>query len=270
MRYDFSENVGVEEFSKKFYEEIDRRFFSDAATYLPSNKIHFDALIDFDSLKNKRVLEIGVGMGSHAGLLAARAREYVGIDLTDYAVEATKRRMKCFGLDGPNVQIKQMDAEKMEFADESFDFIWSWGVIHHSSNTRQILSEMHRTLRPGCTATLMVYYRNIWNYYIYAGFFGGVIKRHLFQTGSLHRTRQYEIDGALARFYSIPEWRALCSENFTVEDIRIMGSKTEIVPLPGGRLKNGVLAAIPNPAARFLTNTCRFGTFLVSTLRKPA
>ena len=268
MRYDFTETVNVEEFTREFYEEIDRRFFHDARPYLPYKKLPFEALIDFESLANKDVLEIGVGMGSHAQLLAPRARSFTGIDLTTYAVNSTSRRMKQFGLDKPNIRILQMDAEKLEFEDNSFDFVWSWGVIHHSSNTRQVLKEIHRILRPGGRVTTMVYHRNFWNYYIYAGFFGGIVKRHWFRTGSLHQVRQTEIDGALARFYTIPEWKALISEFFTVEDVKIMGSKSELVPLPGGRVKSAVLDAIPDAAGRFFTNSCRLGTFLVSTMRK--
>lgn len=268
MRYDFGDRIEHPEFSREFYEEIDRRFFSDAEKYMPSKKVPFDALIDFEALAHQDVLEIGVGNGSHAQLLASHARSYNGIDLTAYAVRSTSERMKRFGLDGPNVTIQQMDAERMRFADESFDFIWTWGVIHHSSNTRQILSEMRRVLRPGGRAVTMVYYRNLWNYYIYAGLFGGLIKGHLWKTGSLHQTRQHETDGAIARFYSIPEWRGLVREFFTVEDVSVCGSKPEIVPLPRGRLKNGVLKAIPDSVSRFMTNNCRMGTFLVSVLKK--
>ena len=268
MRYDFTETVEVEEFTREFYEEIDRRFFSDARPYLPYAKLPFEALIDFDSLANKDVLEIGVGMGSHAQLLTPRCRSFTGIDLTTYAVESTSRRMRQFALDGPQVKVLQMDAEKLEFEDNSFDLVWSWGVIHHSSDTRQVLKEIHRVLRPGGLVTTMVYHRNFWNYYIYAGFFGGIVKGHLFRTGSLHHVRQTEIDGALARFYTVGEWKDLVSEFFKVEDLRIMGSKSELVPLPGGRVKGAILSAIPDSVGRFFTNSCRMGTFLVSTMRK--
>lgn len=268
MRYDFSEGVEVQEFSREFYEEVDRRFFSDAATYLPAKKHPFDSLIDFGSLAEKDVLEIGVGMGSHAQLIASHAKSYTGIDLTDYAVTSTTTRMRTVGLDKPSVRVLRMDAERMDFPDGSFDLIWSWGVIHHSSDTRQILKEMHRVLRPGGRAVTMVYHRNFWNYYIYSGLFGGVIKGNLFKSKSLHKVRQTEIDGALARFYTVPEWKDLVSEFFTVEDVRILGSKTELVPLPGGGLKNAVLGVFPDSAGRFLTNTCKLGTFLVSTLTK--
>jgi SAM-dependent methyltransferase len=268
MRYDFTEKVDVQEFTREFYEEIDHRFFRDARPYLPYRQLPFEQLIDFESLATKDVLEIGVGMGSHAQLLAPRSRSFTGIDLTDYAVKSTSERMKRFDLDKPHIKILRMDAENLEFDDGSFDFVWSWGVIHHSSNTRRILQEIHRVLRPGGRATTMVYHRNFWNYYIYSGFFGGIIKRHLFRTGSLHEVRQTEIDGALARFYTVPEWKDLVSEFFDIEDVRIMGSKSELVPLPGGRLKNATLRAVPDSAGRFFTNTCRMGTFLVSSFRK--
>lgn len=268
MRYDFGDRIDYPEFSREFYEEIDRRFFSDAKKYMPWKTLPFDALIDFEALRNRDVLEIGVGNGSHAQLLASHARSYTGIDLTNYAVRSTTERMHRFNLDAPSVEIRQMDAERMEFPDESFDFIWTWGVIHHSSNTRQILREMQRVLRPAGHAVTMVYYRNIWNYYIYAGLFGGLMKGHLWKTGSLHRTRQHETDGAIARFYSIPEWKKLTSEFFTVEDVSVYGSKPEIVPLPRGRVKDSILKIIPDSMSRFMTNKCRMGTFLVSILKK--
>jgi SAM-dependent methyltransferase len=268
MRYDFTESVDVKEFTREFYEEIDRRFFSDSRPYLPYDKLPFERVIDFDTLRGKDVLEIGVGMGTHAQLLAPRSRTFTGIDLTSYAIESTSRRMSLFGLDKPGLKILRMDAENLEFDDNSFDLVWSWGVIHHSSDTSRVLDEIHRVLRPGGTVTTMVYHRNFWNYYVYSGFFGGVVKRHLFRTGSLHHVRQTEIDGALARFYTIPEWRALISERFAVESIRIMGSKSELVPLPGGRAKSTLLKVIPDPIGRFFTNSCRMGTFLVSTMKK--
>lgn len=268
MRYDFTDRVEAPEFSKKFYEEIDRRFFSDAETFMPWKRTPFDALIPFEALQEKDVLEIGVGNGSHARLLAERARSYTGIDLTDYATQSTKRRMSVFGLDSRRVNVQQMDAERMTFADESFDFIWSWGVIHHSANTRKILEQMRRVLRPGGTAITMVYHRNFWSYQVVAGLFNGILNGKIVRTGSLHKSRQQIIDGAIARYYTIPEWEALVSDLFTVEDVRIYGSKAELIPVPAGKVKNVVKAALPNSLCRLLTNDCKLGMFLVSTLKK--
>jgi ubiquinone/menaquinone biosynthesis C-methylase UbiE len=67
-----------------------------------------------------------------------------------------------------------MDAEHLAFPDASFDFVWSWGVIHHSSNTWQIVGEIQRVLKPGGTAVIMVYHRGWWNYYVWGMLIGPV------------------------------------------------------------------------------------------------
>ena len=270
MRYDFSDRIQAAEFSREFYQEIDTRFFSDVREFMPWKSIPFDSLIDFESLRDKDVLEIGVGNGSHAQLISASSRSYTGIDLTNYAVRSTSERLRQFELAGPNVKVTRMDAESMDFSDESFDLVWSWGVIHHSANTRRILEEVHRVLRPGGVAITMVYHRSLWNYYVFAGLFSGVFQGTLLKTFSLHKTRQRIIDGAIARYYSIPEWKALTSDLFTVEEIKVHGSKSELIPLPKGRLKAALKSAIPDSFGRLVTNRCKQGMFLVSTLRKPA
>jgi SAM-dependent methyltransferase len=272
MRYDFSAKVQAKEFTEEFYREIDARFFSDVRTFMPWKNIPFDPLIDFQSLGNKDVLEIGVGNGSQAQLISPFTRSYTGIDLTDYAVTSTTKRLQFLRNNDegkrPPPAILRMDAEKMDFADASFDFIWSWGVIHHSSNTRGILEEMHRVLRPGGYAVTMVYHRSFWNYYIFAGLFGGVLRGKFPQHGLVHNARQQLIDGAIARYYTRPEWQTIVSDLFTVEDIRIYGSKSELLPMPSGKLKDRLRRALPDSCGRFLTNHCKLGMFLVSELKK--
>jgi SAM-dependent methyltransferase len=270
MRYDFSKEIAAEEFSKEFYQEIDERFFSDVKTFMPWKRVPFDPLIEFDSLHDKEVLEVGIGNGSHAQLISSFARSYTGIDLTEYAVRSTTKRLQHLDGDQPHGNVSRMDAENMSFPDNAFDLIWSWGVIHHSANTRKIVEEMHRVLKPGGVAITMVYHRNLWNYYVVAGLGGAIFQGTLLRTRSLHQARQQFIDGAIARYYTIPEWKDLVSDLFFVEEIRIYGSKSELIPLPAGRVKAVVKSVIPNSLGRLLTNQCKMGMFLVSTLRKPA
>ena len=89
MRYDWTARLEAQEFSSEAYDEIDRRFFSVARQFMPWTREPFDALIPFDQLPQMDVLEIGVGSGSHAQLLARFAKSFTGIDLTEYA---TRRR----------------------------------------------------------------------------------------------------------------------------------------------------------------------------------
>lgn len=266
MRYDWNQPIPFDEFSKEFFEEIDRRFFANVKQFMPWRKTPFDPLIDFDSLAEKDVLEIGTGNGSHALLLARHAKSFVGIDITDYAVKSTTERMRHFAID--NARIVRMDAEHMDFGNESFDYIWTWGVIDHSANTEAILKEMQRVLKPGGIAVTMVYHRGFWNYYVSEGLFRGIIKGDLWKTRSFHKFIQKHTDGAFARFYSASEWRSLTSQYFVVKRILVYGSKAEIVPLPGGKIKTALLTLVPDLLSRFLTNQCRFGSFLVSVLEK--
>lgn len=265
MRYDFTDRIPHPEFSAEFYEEIDRRFFQDAHEYMPWRTVPFDPLIDFPGLRDKDVLEVGVGNGSHAALLARHAKSFTGIDLTDYAVNSTSKRLQLFGIPGT---ILQMDAEQMSFPDNSFDFIWSWGVIHHSADTERILAEMARITRPGGRIITMVYHRSVWNYYVIGGLIHGLARGRLLKYKSLHATVQHQIDGAIARYYTTAEWRALASRYFKVDSIRVCGSKLQLLQMPPGRLKDTARRLLPDAVARFFTNACGWGTFLVSELSK--
>ena len=95
------------------FAEIDRRFLSSARKYMPWRNVPFDTVVPFDELTGKNVLEIGVGLGTHAQLLAAHCNSFTGIDLTSHAVDMTARRLKLRGLSG---NVLQMDAEFMNFA----------------------------------------------------------------------------------------------------------------------------------------------------------
>lgn len=112
---------------------------------------------DFSSAAGKRVLEIGVGMGAdHLEFAKAHPASLRGIDLTERAVEFTRDRLELHGF-VPAVQVA--DAEALPFEDESFDIVYSYGVLHHSPDTPQAIREVHRVLAPGGVARIMIYHR---------------------------------------------------------------------------------------------------------------
>jgi len=105
----------------------------------------------------KDVLEIGVGMGAdHLEWARSGPRSLCGIDLTPRAIEWTRRRLQAFGCES---DLRVGDAEQLPFADESFDIVYSWGVIHCTPNTARACQEIHRVLRPGGIARILVYHR---------------------------------------------------------------------------------------------------------------
>lgn len=113
---------------------------------------------DFPSAKGRDVLEIGVGMGAdHLEWANARPRSLHGIDLTPRAVETASERLRLFGHE-PHIRVA--DAEQLPFDDESFDVVYSWGVLHHSPDTARAVGEVHRVLRKGGRAVVMVYHKH--------------------------------------------------------------------------------------------------------------
>jgi SAM-dependent methyltransferase len=266
MRYDWRSAIEHEPGTEAYFKEIDARFLASVRKYMPWKSLPFEQLIPFASLRDKDVLEIGVGQGTHAQLIAAHARAFTGIDLTTAASTMTARRLRLFGLPA---RVLQMDAESMAFPDESFDFIWSWGVIHHSANTRGVLQEMKRVLRPGGRATIMIYHRSWWHFHLGA-MLRGIFRGNLGRRESLHAIAQGATDGALARYYTPGEWRETTATLFDVDAIRIYGLKVEILPIPAGRLKATLERLIPDAVGRILTNRLRLGTFLVAEMRKAA
>ena len=262
MRYDWREPLTAPAGTKAYFEEIDSRFLSSVYKYMPWNSIPFEMLIAFEELGDKDVLEIGTGLGTHAQLLSPYCKSFTGIDLTETASALTAQRLRLFGLSG---RALQMDAENMQFTSNSFDYIWSWGVIHHSADTRRILAEMKRVLRPGGKATVMVYHRSWWAYYVGA-LVRGVFRGRLKTYGNLHRVAQAATDGAIARYYTANEWREISTGLFDIESIRIYGLKAEILPLPPGKLKRLLERVIPDAVGRLLTNHFRLGSFLVAEM----
>lgn len=111
-------------------------------------------LARFEDGRGKRVLEIGVGLGTDHQRWAESGAELYGIDLTERAIEHTARRLREFGLEST---LAVGDAERLSFPDDYFDLVYSWGVIHHSPDTPQVVAEVRRVLKPGGAARIMIY-----------------------------------------------------------------------------------------------------------------
>jgi ubiquinone/menaquinone biosynthesis C-methylase UbiE len=265
MRYDWRDEITQSPGSEAYFKEIDRRFLASARVFMSWRNVPFDTVIPFDELADKDVLEVGVGQGTHAQLLASHCKSFVGIDLTTAAAAMTSKRLKLFGIPG---KVVQMDAERMGFGANSFDFVWSWGVVHVSADTQRVLAEIERVLRPGGRCTIMVYYRSWWNYQV-SGFLRAVFLGQWRTLGTLHHVSQSGSDGAIARYYKPHEWRAATRSLFVIESMQIYGLKSDIVPLPHGRLKQIVMRLIPDSLARFMTCRMRMGSLLVAHMRKP-
>jgi 2-polyprenyl-3-methyl-5-hydroxy-6-metoxy-1,4-benzoquinol methylase len=264
MGYDWHRHIRTTPGSREFFEEIDRRFFSSSPFYRGQRP--FEQLIPFHSLKGKRVLEIGCGLGAHAQLLAEAGCDLTCIDLTWKAVEMTQTRLAGKGL---LADVKWMDAEQMSFPDAQFDFVWSWGVIHHSANTERIVREVHRVLKPSGEFRFMVYHRR--SFLACTSMVRGLASGKVFKGMSVQDILSFYSDGYLARFYTrseIVEMLGRCG--FPLSDTHVLGQKSELLPLPGkgasGRVKSALLTRFSDRFAERLLSAV--GSFLFVMARR--
>jgi SAM-dependent methyltransferase len=129
---------------------------------------HLNSYIDWKNAEGKDLLEIGTGIGADATRWAAYARSYTGADLTAEAVSATKIHFEHLKLKG---NILQANAEALPFSSDSFDIVYSHGVLHHTTNIQKTFDEIYRVLRPGGQFIVMLYAKGSFNYWIRIQFY---------------------------------------------------------------------------------------------------
>jgi ubiquinone/menaquinone biosynthesis C-methylase UbiE len=241
--------------------EVERRFLSESWFAQPEGAPPYSGLIPFAQLAGKDVLEIGCGSGVHARLLADAGARLVAVDLTPAAVAMTRQRLELHGLSGT---VLEADAEELPFPEASFDFVWSWGVLHHTNDTARAFADVARVLRPGGRLGLMVYHRSSITFWV-----NYVLIRGVFQGGLLHE-RPDELanrwsDGVIARHYTRRSLAEALGPWFGDLQTRVMGQIGEAVPLPGP-LRRRVTPLVPLRLRRALVR--RWGWFLFATARR--
>jgi ubiquinone/menaquinone biosynthesis C-methylase UbiE len=109
----------------------------------------------FAAARGQRVLEIGVGMGADYLEWLKAGAQATGVDLSSSSLERARRRCELAGFQ-PDLQLS--DAEHLPFPGNSFDIVYSYGVMHHSPDTGQCVREAWRVLKPGGQAKIMLYH----------------------------------------------------------------------------------------------------------------
>ena len=115
------------------------------------------AIADFPALKGKKVLEVGCGIGIDGLEFVRAGAHYAGIDSSEKSLALAKKYFELSGCDSRNLILA--DAEALPFPDEAFNFIYSWGVLHHTPDIEKAINEIHRVLKPGGAASIILYNR---------------------------------------------------------------------------------------------------------------
>lgn len=151
----------------RYSQEGDRaRYFRELAEARYKLEPYIFDVAGFSDGKGKRVLEIGVGAGADFANWCRHVEHATGVDLTDRAIELTRERLTLEDVPDSRYTLRRMDAENLDFPSESFDIVYSYGVLHHSPDTRRAFSEVQRVLRPGGEFRGMVYHLHSWTTYM--------------------------------------------------------------------------------------------------------
>jgi len=137
-------------------------FFAEVEADRYSLEPAIEELARFESWANRDVLEAGCGIASDGMRFVRAGARYTGLDFSPVALDVARRRLE---LEGGSAGFVSGDITDLPFPSESFDLVYSNGVIHHVPDTARAVNEFHRVLRPGGTALVMVYHRSSFNYF---------------------------------------------------------------------------------------------------------
>ena len=217
----------------------------------------------FQAARGLRVLEIGVGMGADYLEWLKAGAHASGVDISAASVQRAKRRCEIAGFQ-PDLRVA--DAEQLPFPDNSFDVVYSYGVMHHSPDTAQCVREAARVLKPGGQARIMVYHHPsitgamLW--LRYGLFRGKSLRQSVFDHLESPGTKTYRRSEALALF-----------AGFENVNMRLVFSPGDLLlHQPSARFQSGfyrlVWKLFPRAVVRKFGR--RLGLFLLVTAQKGA
>ena len=150
-------NRNVNQFNQLHRDDVGTREFYDAAEAL-RYQYHYHLPPLFDKIATElpcgKLLEIGCSMGNDTIQFARRGMKVTGIDITEAAIELIKGRFALYNMPG---DFRVADAEHLPFDDNTFDVVYSFGVLHHTPYTEGAIEEARRVLKPGGKAYIMLY-----------------------------------------------------------------------------------------------------------------
>lgn len=140
--------------SREYFEEVEqRKYFVEP---------HIPGFAEFEKWEGKRVLEIGCGIGTDAVNFARAGAKYTGLELSANSLELAKRRFDIFGLSGDFYLANAEEIDLLGLEEDSFDLIYSFGVLHHTPNPSVALGKARNLLRANGELRIMLYAKNSW------------------------------------------------------------------------------------------------------------
>jgi SAM-dependent methyltransferase len=140
------------------------RFFAAYDTWRYRQEAHIPSCLDRIDFRDRSVLEIGLGQGAESEQIIRRGGHWSGLDLTQESVDRAWARMEIRSL--PYDDLRWGSALHIPRPDDSFDVVFSQGVLHHIPDICTAQSEIHPVLKPNGTLVAMLYARRSLNYQV--------------------------------------------------------------------------------------------------------
>lgn len=163
----WTENVpGLDVISRRY--SVDQpEFYIEADKFRYRYDSYIPSLVSSFAVKGKRILEIGCGLGSDSRLIAREGALVTSLDLSRRNVWLTLNGLRLLGLRGNGLCA---DAEQLPFQENSFDGVYSFGVLHHTPDTVKAVNEIHRVLKPGGACVIMLYHKGYGYFLLLLGY----------------------------------------------------------------------------------------------------
>ncbi len=198
--------------SKGFFADLDEYRF-DKLRYLPE-------VVDFSGYADKRILEVGCGVGIDLFRFARGGAKVTGVDLAEQSVDLAQKYFAHHDLEGT---LQLGNGEDLEFEDDTFDMVYAHGVIQYTANAKKMVEELRRVIKPDGEVIMMVYNRVSWLNFL---------------SQTLGVGLEHE-DAPVLKKYSIDEFKKLL-ENFS--SVRILPERFPVK----SRLQSGLKAIFFN------------------------
>ena len=146
----------------EYFDEVERKRYT-AEPHIPD-------FAGFSNTNGKKVLEVGCGMATEGINFTRAGATYTGTDLSVESLDLAKKRFKVYNSEG-NFYLGNSEELSSFVPVETYDLIYSFGVIHHSPHPEKIISEIKKYMNKDSTLKIMLYASESWkNYMIEAGY----------------------------------------------------------------------------------------------------
>lgn len=141
--------------TKKYFDEVEKRKY-----FVESHILKF---AEFSKWKDKKVLEIGCGIGTDTINFARAGAQVTAVELSKKSLDLAKRRAKIYRLE-KRIKFYLANAEQLSkiVPVQPYDLIYSFGVVHHTPYPEKVIEEIKKYTHKNTVIKIMIYYRYAW------------------------------------------------------------------------------------------------------------